>query len=72
MMLEHTWVGTSEFREKINYEGTNNEISNKCANWASDREFGALMQSRRQARLWVKARKDIQIPKLSHADHCCH
>ena len=39
MMFEHAWVGTWEFREKIIYEGTNNEISNKWADWASDEEF---------------------------------
>ena len=39
MMLEHGWVGTSEFREKIIYEGNNKEISNKWADWASDEEF---------------------------------
>ena len=39
MMLEHVCVGTSEFREKINYEGTNSEISNKWADCASDEEF---------------------------------
>ena len=39
MMLEHAWVGASEFREKINCEGTNKEISKKWADWASDEEF---------------------------------
>ena len=46
MMLEHAWVGILEFREKINCEGTNKEISNKWADWASDEEFREIRCSR--------------------------
>ena len=40
LMLEHAWVGTSEFRE-ITYEG-NNKSSDKWADWAVDEEFGGF------------------------------
>ena len=39
MMLELAWVGTSESREKINYEDNNNKNSNQWADWVSDEEF---------------------------------
>ena len=39
MMLEHAWVGTTEFKELINYEGANINASTKWADWASDEEF---------------------------------
>ena len=38
MMLEHAWVGTSEFRAKINCED-NSKSSNKWVGWASDEEY---------------------------------
>jgi len=39
MMLEHAWVGTTEFKELINDEGANINASTKWADWASDEEF---------------------------------
>jgi hypothetical protein len=39
MMLEHAWVGTTEFKELINHEGANINASTKWADWASDEEF---------------------------------
>ena len=39
MMLEHAWVGTTEFQEMINYEGANIAASTRRADWDSDEEF---------------------------------
>ena len=39
MMLEHAWVGTTEFKEVINYEGASIDASTRWADWASDKEF---------------------------------
>ena len=39
MMLEHAWVGTTEFKEVINSEGANIDASTRWADWASDEEF---------------------------------
>ena len=39
MMLEHAWVGTTQFREITNYEGANIVASTRWADWASDEEL---------------------------------
>jgi hypothetical protein len=39
MMLEHAWVGTTEYHVKINYEGANIVASTRWADWASDEEI---------------------------------
>ena len=39
MMLEHAWVGTTEFKELINSESANIDASTRWADWASDEEF---------------------------------
>ena len=37
LMIEHAWIGTSEFRE-INHEGSN-KVSSLWADWGSEEEF---------------------------------
>ena len=39
MMLEHAWVGKTEFKEVINYDGANISASTRWADWASEEEF---------------------------------
>ena len=39
MMLEHAWVGTTEFKELINHENANMRTSTSWADWASEEEF---------------------------------
>ena len=58
MMLEHAWVGTTEFKELINYEGANIDTSTRWAGWASDESLWASMQVHRPGHMLAIARKD--------------
>ena len=39
LMLEHAWIGTTEFQEIVNYEDANIKNFTRWADWASGDEF---------------------------------